>query len=577
MHSPAIVSAIAAHVPLSEDDVRDALQLPPDPEMGDVGFPCFPLAKLMRKAPNAIAAELADAISPPDGVVRVAAFGPYLNFFIDRAATTAALIGRILAAPDDFGRSDEGDGKTVVVEYSSPNIAKHLGVHHLRGIDIGGALCRIFAALGYDVVSMNFLGDWGTGFGKLIAAYERYGLADPAALTVTDLQDLYIQFSADAEADPQLEQDARDAFLRLEQGEPAARAVWQACKDVSLAEFREVYETLGVAFDVFDGESAYAEQLNATIAEAVAAGVTVESDGALIVPLEDEGLPPLMLRKSDGASLYPTRDLCAAIERQRLHNFHRSLYVVGNEQSLHFQQLKATLGRLDCDWADRVEHIAFGLMKFRNAETGQVHKGSTRKGQILLLKELLAEAVERAGEKISQSADRLDPDADLDALARQIGIGAVIFSDLSTRRNRDVTFEWDSALSFEGNTGPYVQYAHARLSSILRKAPDDASGPVDYSLLTMPQEWSLVRKLETWPATVSRAGADCEPSLIATWLLEFCAEFSTYYSAGMRDEALRVLCPDPQVRAARLQIVRAARHVIRSGLALLGLAAPDRM
>jgi len=577
MPYPKIVSAIAAHVPLAEDDIRAALQLPPNPDMGDIGFPCFPLAKLMRKAPNAIAAELAEAIAPPEGTARVAAFGPYLNFFIDRTAATATLLERILEAPDAFGRSDEGAGKTVVIEYSSPNIAKHLGVHHLRGADIGGALCRIFARLGYDVVSMNFLGDWGTGFGKLIAAYERYGLTDAAALTVTDLQNLYIRFSAEAEEDPQLGQDARDAFLRLEQGEPTARAIWQTCKDVSLAEFHEIYETLGVEFDIFDGESAYAEHLTETIADAVAKDVAVESEGALIVPLDDEGLPPLMLRKSDGASLYPTRDLCAAIERQRQYSFHRSIYVVGNEQSLHFQQVKATLARLGHDWSDRVEHIAFGLMKFRNAETGEVHKGSTRKGQILLLKELLAEAVERAGKKIQESADRLDPDADLTKLARQIGIGAVIFSDLSTRRNRDVTFEWDSALSFEGNTGPYVQYAHARLSSILRKAGDDLPTLVDYALLTMPQEWSLVRKLDSWPTTVSRAGADCEPSLIATWLLEFCAEFSTYYSAGMRDETLRVLCPDPQIRAARLQLVRAARHIIQNGLALLGLAAPDRM
>jgi len=507
----------------------------------------------------------------------VRAAGPYLNFFVDRARAAAAVLQRVRTEQGDYGSSDEGAGRRVVVEYGSPNIAKHLGVHHVRGADIGSSLCRIFRRLGYDVVSLNFLGDWGTAFGKLIAASELYGVEDPDRLTVSDLQGLYVRFSADAGQDPDLEQAARDAFRRLEQGEGRATALWSAFRKVSLEAFEHVYERLGVSFDRYSGESAYAGHLAEVAERALCVGAARESDGALIVPLDEQDMPPLMLRKSDGTSLYATRDICAAEHRWDQYRFDSSLYVVGNEQSLYFNQLKAALRALGHDWADRVEHVNFGLMKFRNPETGRTHIGSTRTGEIILLRDLLDEAVRRARDKIEENSERLDRDADIDELAEQVGIGAVKFSDLSVRRSRDALFEWDKALDFEGDTGPYVQYAHARLCSILRKGGRRVGDDADFALLALPEEWSLVRHLESFPRVLRRSGREREPSLIATYLLDLCSDFSTYYSAGMREPDRRVLCADDDLRAARLVLVDATRLVIRNGLELLGMAAPERM
>ena len=572
-----IARALAEHLPVTADEALALLQSPPTPDMGDYGLPCFTLAAALRRAPAAIAAQLQEQVALPPGVREARADGPYLNFFVDRPAVTAAVLRRIIRQADSYGRSDAGAGARIVVEYSSPNIAKHLGVHHLRSAIIGGALCRLFEFLGYEAVGLNFLGDWGTGFGKLIAAFERYCAGDASELSVSDLQDLYVRFSAEAGEDPGLEQAARDAFRRLEEGESAARRLWDAFKRVSLDEFERIYRMLGISFDRYTPESDYIEQIPGLLQRVRESGAARESEGALIVPLADEDLPPLMLQKSDGSSLYATRDLCAAEHRWDEFRFERSLYVVGNEQALHFDQLKAVLRGMGCPWADRMEHVSFGLMKFRDAETGRARKGSTRGGEMLLLDDVLREAVERAAQKLHENADRLEEDAPLGELAAQIGIGAVIFSDLSTRRARDVLFDWDKVLDFEGATGPYVQYAHARLCSILRKADRPVPPDVDFALLALPEEWALVRQLGDFPRRVRRAAADCEPFVIVGYLLDLCAEFSTYYSAGMREPARRVLCPDRELSAARLLLTQATRHVIRNGLRLLGMSAPERM
>jgi arginyl-tRNA synthetase len=575
--SETIAAALTEHVPLPADEIAGLLELPPDPGMGDYALPCFTLAKSLRKAPNAIAADLQERVVVPEGISEARAVGPYLNFFVDRPWLTEATLEAVAANGADYGSSPIGNGETVVIEYSSPNIAKHLSVYHLRSAIIGNSLCRIYQLLGYRALGINFLGDWGTGFGKLVAAFERYGCADAAELSVADLQEMYVRFSREAEQDPGLQQAARDAFRRLEDGDPTAVEPWQAFKAVSLREYERVYRMLGIVFDRYSSESSYADRLQPRVQRMRDEGKAVESEGALVIPLDDEDMPPCLVQKSDGASLYATRDICAAEDRWEEFHFARMLYVVGGEQTLYFNQLRAALRKLGHDWADRIEHVNFGMMRFLDPETGKATTGSTRRGVTVLLDEVLEEAIAKAREKIDQNADRFEPDTDRDALAAQVGIGAVIFGDLSVRRMRDVIFDWDKLLDFEGDTGPYIQYAHARLCSILRKADGERPESVDYSLLNTPEEWTLVRHLARFPEAVRRAGAENEPSVIASYLLELCADFSSYYSAGMRDAALRVLCDDDGVRAARLGLVEAARRVIRMGLGLLGIAAPERM
>jgi len=572
-----ILSWLAQRVPLERSSLDALLEVPPSADMGDYALPCFAPAGKLKRAPAALAAELAEGFEPNEHVLKVAAAGPYLNFFVNRPLMCSQVLRQIHDVGEAYGRSDEGAGKTVVIDYSSPNIAKHLGVHHLRSAIIGRSLYRVFEALGYRCVGINHLGDWGTSFGKLIAAFERYGDLDPDTATVSDLQDLYVRFTREAEHKPELEDEARRAFRRLEQREPRATRLWERFKATSLAEFERVYDLLGISFDAYSPESFYVPMTGDVLRRLEQANLTQLSEDALIVPLGGHGLPPCMLRKADETTLYVTRDLCAAEYRWRRYRFHLCLYVVGAEQKLHFQQLKKVLELMGHEWAERIEHVDFGLLKFRDAETGQLRKGSTRRGEAILLEEVLRDGVARAREKILENLGKLEEGADVEELAAQVGIGAVVFSDLSVRRSRDVIFDWDRMLDFEGDTGPYVQYAHARLCSILRKAGQQVRPDADCTRLGLPEEWALVRLMEDYPARIRVAAKKREPSVIAGYLLELCARFSAYYSAGMREPARRVLCDDEATRAARLLLVEAMRRVISSGLGLLGVAAPERM
>ena len=572
-----ILDWLTANLPLSRDVASELLTVPPSAEMGDYALPCFALAAEMKKAPHAIAEELAGKFTPSDEVVRAEAVGPYLNFSLNRPGVTAWVLERAHRLGPDYGKSRKGAGEMIAVDFSSPNIAKHLGVHHLRSVSIGRALYNLYSALGYECVGINHLGDWGTSFGKLIAAFERYGDLDVETATVSDLQDTYVRFSSEAEEDPELEAAAREAFRRLESGEPEATRLWERFKHISLENFEHIYRMLDVSFDTYTPESFFNDKMDATLGRIREAGITEISEGALIVPLEQYGMPPCLLRTRDGTSLYATRDICAAEYRWNTYRFHRALYVVGSEQKLYFRQIKKVLALMGYEWADRIEHVDFGLIKLKDAETGKARKGSTRRGEIVLLEDVLRDGIERAREKILQNVDHLEEGCDVEELAAQIGIGAAVFSDLCVRRNKDVIFDWDAMLDFEGDTGPYVQYAHARLYSIQRKAGEEASDKVDFARLGLPEEWSLVRRIEGFPAEVERAAEECEPSLLATYLLELCAEFSTYYSAGMRQKDRRVLCEDSETRAARLLLTDAVRHVVKSGLTLLGIKAPERM
>ncbi len=562
-----IVSRLAAVTDLPEAEIADGLSTPPDPKMGDVAFACFVLSKRSGRKPNEIADDLAAQI-PARGVIREGrAVGPYLNFFYRQTPFITWVLRAAHKEKERFGSSDAGRGRTVVIEYSSPNIAKHLAIHHVRTTMIGHALDRIHRALGYHVVGINFLGDWGTQFGILIAAYRRWG--GPETLEgdpVANLNRLYVRFNEDTQSDPTLKEEGREWFRRLEQGDEEAVALWKKFREVSLAAFDRVYERLGVTFDVVSGESQYENEMPETIARLKEAGLAKEDAGALIVELKAYKMPPVMLRKSDGATTYHTRDLAAAQARWEQYRFARMIYVVGGDQKLHFRQVFKTLELMGCSWAGLCTHVDFGIIRMKG-DAGSA-KMSTRGGRIVMLKDVLDEAVARVRKAIEEK----NPDlADKDAVAEAVGVGAVIFNDLKRQRTKDVDFDWNNVLSFEGETGPYVQYAHVRLCSILRKYGRPVSDTADFALLTEPEEFDLAKALAGFNAVLRRAAESCEPCVVAQYLLDLCTRFSSYYHKHV------VVGDDPELTAARIALVDALRRTIANGLRLLGIGAPEEM
>ncbi len=549
---------------LPPEEVR--LETPRDASLGDLAFPCFPLARSMRQAPPKIAADLAERLGDlPE--VEGRAVGPYLNFTIDRGALARTVVGAVLEQGEAYGGSDEGAGKTIVIDLSSPNIAKPMSVGHLRSTVIGAALQRIFDALGYRTVGINHIGDWGSQFGKLVAAIDRWGdTVDLESDPIKALLALYVRYHEEEANDHSLEEEARAAFRELESGEEGeVRRTWRRITELSLREFDKLYERLNVRFDEVRGESFYEPYLDSTVERIQAAGVTKVSEGALVVDLTslDPNMPPCLLRKSDGTTLYATRDLAAALHRWELYEFHRALYVVGGEQRLHFRQLKGVLHRMGLDWESRMEHVDFGMLRLPEG------KMSTRKGRVVFLDDVLDRAAEEARRIIAEK----NPDlADADAIAEQVGIGAVIFNDLKRERIKDVEFVWEEVLTFEGETGPYVQYTHARLASILRKAA--AEGGVDEGaadLARLADAAPILARLGRFPDVLRSAGEHAEPSEITQYLLALCREVNSWYAEH------RVLGVEAPLSAARLLLIRASKSVVANGLRLLGLAAPEEM
>ncbi|MCK6478638.1 MAG: arginine--tRNA ligase [Planctomycetes bacterium] len=539
---------------------------PPGHAAGDWAVGLFPAAKAKGANPAALAAEAAAAFTPRDGLASAAAAGPFVNFTADRAALAAGVLRDVEAAGARWGGSDGGAGRTVVIDFSSPNIAKHLAFHHIRSTMIGNALARLHRACGWKVVGVNHLGDWGTTFGMLLVAWEEWA-APGEVPTVDRLNDLYVRFRAAAKADPALDARARARFAALEAGDPAARALWGEFRRVSLEEYRQVYDMLGVSFDLVMGESEFEEFLGPAVEMLRSKGLVTESDGAEVVDLSADGMPPCLLRKGDGATLYATRDIAAALWRYEHHAFDRALYVVDRGQALHFRQWRRVLERAGFPFAAAVEHVDFGQVRFGGFKTG------TRTGNVIRLREVLEEAIAVARRKIEEKNPGL---AAKDLVARQVGVGAVIFNDLSNQRRRDVDFDWDRMLSFEGDTGPYLQYAHARTASMLRRVP--AGLPAgDPARLLLPEEAAVLRLLADFPDRVEKAAADAEPCLVTTFLLDLCAAFSRWYDLGNRDPALKVLCEDRETAAARVRLARAVRATLERGLFLVGMEAPEEM
>lgn len=565
----AIAALVARALSLPEGtDV--AVTSPPNRDMGDYAVAMFPFAKALKAAPPALAAKVVAAFRPGEGLASATAAGPFVNFRVDRGAFFAQVVADVLAQGARYGHNAEGEGKTVVIDYGSPNISKHLAYHHLRSTMIGHSLLRIWRANGYRAVGFNFLGDWGTTHAMLIGAWKRWGEGvDLSVDGVTKLNELYVRYRAEMKKDPALEDEARAWFKKLEDGDAEARALWSRFRQVSLDEFERVYSKLGVKFDAVYGESFYEDKMAPVLADLEVKGLLSISDGATVVDLADRALPPCLLRKKDGTTLYATRDVASAVHRWELYRFDRALYVVDKGQSVHFRQWFAVVEKAQYPFAGRLEHVDFGQVKFGGRKT------STREGGVVLLHEVLDAAAEEIGKVIAEKNAAM-PQAKRDEVARQVGYGAIVFADLAKERAGDVEFDWDRLLSFEGDTGPYCQYQHARIASIVRKAGVDLAG-ADAGRLTTDEEWAVAMLLAEFPDRVRRARERNEPSVVAVYALDLCRAFSSWYAQGSKDPALKVNCEDAATAKARLALARCAQQAVANALHLVGLEAPEEM
>ena len=573
--SQQIIQSIEQFLGQSLSDVSLDLADPPNPQLGDLALACFPISKLLKTSPVEVSRKLAEADWGLDWIEEVTATGPYLNFRVNRGRFSDEVMNLINQPEEEWGTTRSGSGKTVIVEYSSPNIAKHLAVHHLRSTMLGQAMANIFDSAGYEVIRWNHLGDWGTGFGKLLAAWDHYRQIDDLDSPklsdredpVTDLNRLYVQFSNDAKGNPELDDLARDWFKKLESGDQVARDRWEEIRVVSMTLFEKVYSRLGVSFDKVIGESHYEEAMSGVIDQLQSSGLLEESDGAEVVQV-DEDIPPMLIRKKDGATLYGTRDLASAITRHEMVNFDRCLYVVDAGQSLHFRQVFGVLKKLGYEWADRLEHAEFGVMRL-NVDGGW-KKGKTRGGQVVLLHEVLDQAVQLAADTVREKNPQLD-DAELNEIAEAVGMGAVIFSDMKAARRKDVNFDLDKILSFDGETGPYLQYTHVRFASILRKAQDQGLTPGDGSGLVEDEEIALLKRILRYPETIDKAARSAEPSQLSQYMLDLASDFNSYYARH------RVISDDEALSGHRLALIEALKRTLGSGLSRLCIRPLERM
>ena len=560
-HKTLVAQRLAAVIPsLEADQIFALLEKPKSSEMGDIAFPAFSLAKVERKAPQAIASEIAEKIDTA-GFEKVVATGPYLNFFLDKAAISADILRAVIAEKADYGQQDIGHGQNVTLDMSSPNIAKPFSVGHLRSTVIADALGHIYSKLGYKAIRINHLGDWGKQFGMLIVAYKLWGDKEAIeANPIDELLKLYVRINAEADENPELDEQARQWFKKLEDGDQEALDLWQWFRDESLVEFNRIYDKLDVSFDYFHGEAFYNDKMDEGIQILEDKNLLQESKGAQIVNLEKYDLPPALIKKSDGATLYITRDMATAMYRHRTFNFAKNIYVVGQEQSHHFKQLKAVLKEMGFDWSDDMVHVSFGLV------TKNKKKLSTRKGNIIRLEPTLDEAEARALTQIEAKNPGLE---NKEAVAHAVGVGAVKFYDLKTDRDNGYDFDLEAMVSFEGETGPYVQYAYARIQSILRKAAFVPASDASYAL-NDAESWDIIKLLQDFPSIIQRAAEKYDPSVVAKYAINLAQSFNKYYAHT------RILDENPE-RDSRLALAYATGIVLKEALRLLGVDAPEKM
>lgn len=546
---------------LTSEEISQLIEIPPKPEMGDFAFPCFRLAKSYRKAPPMIAQDLKESIGDQAFLSEIKVVGGYLNFYVDKAQYAQQIIDKYTNVAD-YGCSDQGKDKTICIDYSSPNVAKNFHVGHLRTTIIGNSLYKIFSKLGYKVVRINHLGDWGTQFGKLIVAYKKWGSREAVEEKgIEELMDIYVKFHEEAEKDDSLNDEARAWFLKMEQGDEEALEIWQWFRDISLKEFMRVYNILGMEFDSFAGESFYRDKTADVIKRLTDDGLLKESQGAMIVPLEEYDMPPCIVAKKDGSSIYATRDLAAILYRKATYNFDRCLYVTGLEQKLHFAQVFKVIELMGNDYAKNLVHIPYGLVSLKSG------KISSRKGNVIFAEDLLRESINKTTSIIEEK----NPDIpDKEEVAKQVGIGAIIFNDLYNQRIKDVIFDWNKLLNFDGETGPYVQYTYARASSVLRKI-GEVPDTIDYTLLTDEASIGLLKEIERYPQVIKDAAERYEPSVIARYSIDLAHAFNKFY------HECQINVEDETTKYTRTNVVKIARYIIKDALSLLGIQCPEQM
>lgn len=557
-----VIELIASAADLDKETVAGILEIPPRADMGDYAFPCFQLAKSLHKAPPLIAADIAEKINKTEIIDKLEVKGSYLNFFLKKDMLVKNMVEN--ASVPDFGASTLGNGKTICIDYSSPNVAKNFHVGHLRTTIIGNSLYKIYSKLGYQVERINHLGDWGTQFGKLIVAYKAWGNKEAVEKDgVAELMRLYVKFHEEAEKDDSLNDQARDWFTQMEKGNEEALSIWQWFVDISLEEYKRTYELLGMEFDHYLGESFYRDKTADVVKRLQDANLLQESQGAQIVDLEEYNMAPCLIMKKDGSSIYATRDLAAIFYRKATWNFDKCLYVTGQEQKLHFAQVFKVVELLGNEWAkDSLVHIPYGLVSLEGA------KLSTRSGNIIYAEDILLEAID----KVKQIILTKNPDLeDKDETAKMVGVGAIIFHDLYNQRIKDVSFKWDKVLNFDGETGPYVQYTYCRCASILRSVSYDENAAIDYNQLLDEEAIALLKEINRFPQVVLDAAEKYEPSVVARFAMDVAQAFSRFYNA------CRVNVEDENIRNARVKLVALTKTTLRDALDLLGISCPEQM